>query len=43
MAEIKEIYKCELCGNIVEVVHGGAGELTCCGQPMNLFVEKGED
>lgn len=43
MAEVKEIYKCELCGNIVEVVHGGAGELVCCNQPMNHFVEKSED
>lgn len=34
MAERSEIYKCELCGNIVEVLHGGAGELVCCGQPM---------
>jgi superoxide reductase len=34
MAERTEIYKCDLCGNIVEVLHGGAGELVCCGQPM---------
>jgi superoxide reductase len=34
MAERLEIYKCELCGNIVEVLHGGAGELVCCGQAM---------
>jgi superoxide reductase len=43
MAEKLQIYKCELCGNIVEVVHGGAGELVCCGQPMKLFVENTVD
>ena len=36
MAEKLEIYKCEVCGNIVEVVHGGVGELVCCGEPMVL-------
>ena len=39
MTERLEIYKCEVCGNIVEVVHAGAGELSCCGQPMKLFKE----
>ncbi|MCK5271817.1 MAG: desulfoferrodoxin [Sedimentisphaerales bacterium] len=34
MAKKLEIYKCMICGNIVEVVHGGAGELVCCGKPM---------
>ncbi len=34
MTEKKEIYKCEVCGNIVEVVHGGGGVLICCGKPM---------
>jgi len=37
MPEKLEIYKCELCGNMVEVVHSGGGELVCCGQPMKLF------
>lgn len=37
MPEKLEIYKCELCGNIVEVVHAGGGELVCCGQPMKLY------
>jgi len=37
MASQLEIYKCEACGNIVEVVHGGQGELVCCGQPMQLI------
>ncbi len=39
MAERLEVYKCEVCGNIVEVLHGGKGELVCCGQPMKLLVE----
>lgn len=43
MAERSEIYKCEICGNIVEVVHGGAGELVCCGEPMILQVEGAVD
>ena len=43
MRELLEIYRCEVCGNIVEVVHGGAGELVCCGQPMNLLDEKTAD
>jgi superoxide reductase len=38
VAKQSEIYKCEICGNIVEVLHGGAGELVCCGQPMKLIV-----
>jgi len=37
MAEQLEIYKCTVCGNIVEVMHGGQGELVCCGQPMQLI------
>lgn len=43
MAAKLEIYKCNLCGNIVEVVHGGAGELVCCGQPMALIKENTVD
>ncbi len=43
MAEKLEIYKCEVCGNIVEVLHGGKGELVCCGQPMKLFRENTTD
>lgn len=37
MTGIGQIYKCEVCGNIVEVLHAGAGELVCCGQPMKLM------
>lgn len=38
-----QVYKCELCGNIVEVLHAGAGELVCCGQPMGQLDEKTAD
>jgi superoxide reductase len=43
MAEKLEIYECKVCGNIVEVLHGGAGELVCCGQPMEKLVAKTAD
>ncbi|MCP4681500.1 MAG: desulfoferrodoxin [Desulfobacterales bacterium] len=43
MAEQYEIYKCEVCGNIVEVLHGAKGELACCGKPMKLFKENTVD
>jgi superoxide reductase len=43
MAEKLQVYKCDACGNMVEVLHGGAGELVCCGQPMKLFVENTVD
>ena len=43
MAEKLEIYKCELCGNIVEVLHGGKGELVCCGESMKLYKENSVD
>ena len=38
-----QIYKCNVCGNIVEVLHSGIGELVCCGQPMELLDEKTAD
>jgi len=43
MAERLQIYKCEVCGHIVEVLHEGQGELVCCGEPMKLFVENTVD
>jgi len=43
MTEMNEIYKCNICGNIVEMTHGGAGELVCCGEPMKLQDEKTEE
>ncbi len=43
MAERLEVYKCEVCGNMVEVLHGGVGQLVCCGQPMKLYRENTVD
>ncbi|MBD3237540.1 MAG: desulfoferrodoxin [Candidatus Eisenbacteria bacterium] len=43
MAERLEVYKCEICGNIVEVLHGGKGELVCCGEPMKRMTENTVD
>jgi superoxide reductase len=43
MAAKLEIYKCSVCGNIVEVLHGGAGELVCCGKPMENLEAKTAD
>ena len=38
--ELNKMYKCSLCGNIVEVVHVGGGELVCCKKPMDPLEEK---
>lgn len=43
MTQLKQIYKCDICGNIVEVVNASGGTLSCCGQPMTLQVENTED
>jgi superoxide reductase len=43
MTQLNQIYKCNICGNIVEVIHTGTGELVCCGQPMELLQEKTTD
>lgn len=43
MANYLGIYKCAVCGNIVEVVHAGMGDLVCCGQPMQLMTENTVD
>jgi len=43
MTQLKQIYKCSICGNIVEVIHASGGELVCCGKPMELLVEKTQD
>lgn len=43
MAKKFEIYKCEVCGNIVEVLHDGAGQMVCCDQPMTLVTENTVD
>jgi len=43
VTQLNEIYKCEICGNIVELTHAGVGELVCCGKPMILQIEKTQD
>jgi len=43
MTERLQVYKCNVCGNIVEVLNSGVGELVCCNQPMELLKEKTED
>ena len=43
MIERRQVYRCNVCGNIVEVLHVGGGELVCCGQPMELLEEKATD
>ena len=42
-AERLQVYKCKVCGIVVEVLEGGAGEPVCCGEPMDLLAEKTED
>ena len=37
MIEVRQIYRCKICGNIVEVLHVGGGTLVCCGQQMELL------
>lgn len=43
MLERLQIFKCELCGNIIEGLHPGKGELVCCNQPMKLMTENTVD
>lgn len=43
MTKQNQIYKCNVCGNIVEVLHQGQGELVCCGQPMEEMKGKNKD
>lgn len=43
MTQRGRVYKCNVCGNIVEVLQTGVGQLVCCGQPMELMAEKTED
>lgn len=43
MTEKMQIYKCQVCGIVVEVLEGGAGQCVCCGQPMQLMEAKTED
>ncbi len=43
MTEKLQVYECQICGNIVEVIHTGTGQLVCCGQPMTLKTENTTD
>ena len=43
MIKLRDVYYCEICGNIVEILHTGRGMLYCCGQPMGLLPEQTED
>lgn len=43
MTNLHQIYKCPICGNVVEVLHTGGGQLVCCGQPMELLTPKTQD
>ena len=43
MTERFQVYKCGICGNLVEVLHAGAGTLVCCDQPMKLLRENTTD
>jgi len=40
MTKQKQVYKCNVCGNVVEVLHTGVGELVCCNEPMELMTAK---
>lgn len=41
--KLNQVYRCSICGNIVEVLHTGASSLVCCGKPMELLVENSVD
>lgn len=43
MTKVNQVFKCQMCGNIVEILHKGAGDLVCCGQPMSLMEENTVD
>jgi len=43
MTKKLQVYKCQVCGNIVEILHEGIGELVCCNQKMSLIDEKTSD
>ncbi|MBU0684126.1 MAG: desulfoferrodoxin [Candidatus Omnitrophota bacterium] len=43
MTRLRELYRCEICGNVVEITHEGAPSLVCCGEPMKKLVAKTQD
>jgi len=42
MPKVEEKYKCNICGNLVEIIEAGYGTLVCCGEPMDLLEEEEE-
>lgn len=43
MTVLNQVYRCNVCGNVVEVLHTGKGTLVCCGKPMELLMENTVD
>lgn len=43
MTQLREVYYCEKCGNVVEIANEGASALVCCGVPMVKLEEKSQD
>jgi superoxide reductase len=43
MTALLEVYRCNVCGNLVEVIHTGGGDLYCCGEPMKLLSESAKE
>lgn len=43
MTEVGKVYRCNVCGNIVEVLNAGKGTLVCCGRPMEALAENTVD
>lgn len=43
MIALRQMWHCPICGNVVEVIYVGGGELVCCGQPMQLLKENTVD
>ncbi|MBN2804606.1 MAG: desulfoferrodoxin FeS4 iron-binding domain-containing protein, partial [Deltaproteobacteria bacterium] len=43
MTKKQQVYRCEVCGNVVEVTHASAGTLVCCGKNMTLLEEQKAD
>lgn len=43
MTERLDLYRCEICGNLVQIILAGGGELVCCGQPMQLVKGKRDE
>jgi superoxide reductase len=38
-----KFFKCNICGNLVELIQNGGGKLVCCGQPMEELIAKTSD